>query len=116
RAGSQAMAHPRRYAELLLRLKTEQFVSLVQNFRGGILKARIQLLLFEQRSYRGLAIFAFVGLAALQLFLIDPLSAQIAETLYELETYEEIYHKVSPETEAAIYCTDCQTVCQPEEE
>lgn len=113
-AGAQAMTHPRRYAELLLKLKSQQFVSLVQYFRGGILKHRIQVLLQEQRSLKGLAIVVFIGLASIQLYLINPLSAQIAETLYELETYEEIYHKVPPKTEAAVYCTDCNTVCQPE--
>lgn len=114
KAGCEAMAHPRRYAELLLKLKTQQYVSLVQYFRGGILKTRIQTLLQEQRPLKGMAIIVFVGLACIQLYLINPLSAQIAETLYELETYEEIYHKVPPKTEAAVYCTDCNTVCQPE--
>ncbi|MFK7926440.1 MAG: M56 family metallopeptidase [Bacteroidia bacterium] len=113
-AGSQAMPHPRRYAELLLKLKSQQFDSLVQYFGGGILKSRIQILLNEPRPLKGIAIVVFVGLASIQLWLINPLSAQIAETLYELETYEEIYHKVPPKTEAAVYCTDCNTVCQPE--
>ena len=115
-AGSKAMPHPRRYAELLLKLKSQQFVPLVQYFRGGILKLRVQSLLQEQRPFKGLALIVFVGLASIQLYLINPLSAQIAETLYELETYEEIYHKVSPQTEEAVYCTDCNTVCQPESE
>ncbi|MEL7534963.1 MAG: M56 family metallopeptidase, partial [Bacteroidota bacterium] len=61
-AGSEAMTHPRRYAELLLKLKSQQFVSLVQYFRGGILKHRIQSLLQERRTFKGLAIVVFVGL------------------------------------------------------
>ena len=111
RAGATALPHPRQYAELLLRLKSQQFVSLVQHFRASVLKIRIQTLLVETPRKGKLAIVAFALLLAMQIGLVSPLAAQVSDTLFRLQTYEEIYHKVSPETQEAVYCTDCDTVC-----
>ncbi len=114
RAGATALADPRQYAQLLVRLSQGmQAPSLVQHFRASVLKLRIRMLLVESpRQHKGWVLLTFALLLGLQTLVVTPLSAQVSDTLFKLDTYEVIYHKVTPQTQEAVYCTDCETVCR----
>ncbi|MCB0838813.1 MAG: M56 family metallopeptidase [Bacteroidetes bacterium] len=115
--GSEVMGNRKAYAQLLVKLKSLQSIPLVQPFTGSILRKRIDHLLRKPHTHnRKMVYVGLVVLGALQLTLVSPLSAQIEQTMYELETYEEIYHKVNPDKSEAVYCQDCETVCVPEGE
>ncbi|MDX2247033.1 MAG: M56 family metallopeptidase [Bacteroidia bacterium] len=114
-AGAKALPHPREYARLLLKLKSQQYLPIVQHFRGNSLRRRIEVLLGSSSVQTRFSFFpGLLILFFLQGIFVQPLSARISRTLYELETYEEIYHKVVPGQTSAVYCTDCETVCVPD--
>ena len=113
--GSQKMGNRKAYAQLLLKLKTLQSMSLVQPFKGSTLRRRINHLFRKPTSSNRQAFYLiFMLLFTLQFFVTEPLSAKIDETIKELETYEEIYQKIDPDKSEAVYCQDCETVCTPE--
>lgn len=115
RKGSEIMESRKEYARLLLKLKTLQPVALVQHFKGGILQKRIEILLAKSDSSSLLPLLSgFLLLTLFQLNMVNPVSASVSRTIYELETYETIYRKVAPGRQQAIYCQDCETICSPE--
>ena len=117
--GSQMMENRKAYAQLLLKLKSLQSLSLVQPFKGSSLRRRIEYLVGKSNNTsrnKTAFYFGFMLLISLQVFMVSPLSAQVDQTIRELETYEQIYHKVDPGENEAVYCQDCETVCTPEME
>ncbi|MEZ4827456.1 MAG: M56 family metallopeptidase [Bacteroidia bacterium] len=113
--GAQALSSRNHYAGLLLKMKSLQHVQLVQHFKGNVLRRRIEMLIREPETSRRFSFYPGILLLLIaQLMLVRPVSAQVSLTLHSLETYEEIYHKITPGQTDAIYCTDCETVCSPE--
>lgn len=114
-AGARALSNRKAYASLLLKLKSFQHIPLVQHFKGNSLRRRIENLLMEKtNTRRNLAFIPGVFLVLiLQAIMVQPVSATVSQTIHDLETYEEIYHKIVPGQTEAVYCTDCETVCFP---
>ena len=108
---------PQAYARLLLRIKEYQHLPMVDGLHQQSLRLRIEHLLSTPSSPRTSVIWllSMLGLGMLQLALVGPLSAHVNQQVIELQTYEKIYHKVPTRTNQAVYCTDCETICTPEE-
>ncbi|MEO0641633.1 MAG: hypothetical protein AAFY70_18005, partial [Bacteroidota bacterium] len=70
-------------------------------------------LIQPQRPSRLAFPVASVLLLFAQLFLVQPVVSNVSQTLDEFQTMEKIYHQ-TPDSEEAIYCTDCETVCTPD--
>ncbi|MEZ4774331.1 MAG: M56 family metallopeptidase [Bacteroidia bacterium] len=113
--GARAFSNRKAYANLLLNLKSLQHIPLVQHFKGNSLRRRIETLLTDTTtSSPGLGFLPGLMLVlTLQILMVQPVSATVSQTIHDLETYEEIYHKIVPGQTEAVYCTDCETVCFP---
>jgi hypothetical protein len=111
------MSSRKAYAHLLLTLKSQQLQPLVAGFAQQSLRTRIEFLLSANQTVPlPLWLIGLLIVGSTQMLVGKPLSSEVDRQLTQLETYEKIYHQVSPDTRAAIYCTDCETVCFPTEE
>ncbi len=114
--GLKELGSRKQYAQLLLRLKELQSLPVVSHFLGSNeLKSRIEYVLKNPPAYSLRPLLTLIFVLGLQLTLVNTLSAQVNNTLQQLETYEEIYLN-HPEEEKCYYCTDCHTVCFPGDE
>ncbi|MCI4670742.1 MAG: M56 family metallopeptidase [Bacteroidia bacterium] len=112
--GSKALSSPMSYANLLVKVKEWQQAPLVQQLKGSILFTRIHRLTHQRipNKFRNYFLSATL-LVLLQGMISIPLAKQISNLFLAFETYEEIYLKVDHGHSEAIYCQDCESVCQP---
>jgi hypothetical protein len=113
--GWEALGSRKAYASLLVRMKELQSLPLVSAFKGSSLKTRVSYLLQNPQGHWAYPLLALFLVFCLQISFVNDLSAQVDQTVKSLATYEEIYLN-HPEEEACYYCTDCHSVCLPEEE
>lgn len=112
--GSKAMKGTLSYANLLIKIKEWQQVPLANYLKGSILFKRIHRLTHRPGPSKLRNYFLSAALlVALQGLISVPLARQISNWFLAFETYEEIYQKVDTHHSEAIYCQDCETVCQP---
>ncbi|MEL6134446.1 MAG: M56 family metallopeptidase [Bacteroidota bacterium] len=104
---------PKSYAQLLIRVQEGLLSPLTAHLKGSELSVRIHRLIQPHQPSRLAFPLGFVLLLSTQLFLVQPVVSNVSQTLDELQTYEKIYHQ-TPDSEEAIYCTDCETVCTPD--
>lgn len=113
--GVKALGSRKSYAILLLQLKELQVLPVISHFLGANdLKSRIEHVLKTPPSYSHRPLLAMFVVLGLQLTVVNSLSAKVVDTLQQFETYEEIYLN-HPEEDECYYCTDCHTVCFPED-
>ncbi|MEL6699825.1 MAG: M56 family metallopeptidase [Bacteroidota bacterium] len=104
---------PKAYAQLLIKVQEGLLAPLATYLKGSVLSVRIHRLIQPQRPSRLAFPVASVLLLFAQLFLVQPVVSNVSQTLDEFQTMEKIYHQ-TPDSEEAIYCTDCETVCTPD--
>ena len=114
-AGAELLGSKKAYAHLLLKVQQwKQLPSLVTGIGKTFLAVRIARLLEtpSEKSKPSLS-WMLLFVILLQFSCASPLLNGVDHSLQELGAYEEIFHKVDVNQEDAIYCTDCESVCQP---
>ncbi|MEM7655948.1 MAG: M56 family metallopeptidase [Bacteroidota bacterium] len=113
-AAADLMPNRKAYAHLLLKIKSQQLEPLVAGFAHQALRQRIEFLLGQRQRMPLLVwLLGLLLFASIQLMAGHPLSSQVERQLSHLQTYEKISQQVHADTKAAVYCTDCETVCTP---
>ncbi|RMG71151.1 MAG: hypothetical protein D6722_07330 [Bacteroidetes bacterium] len=114
-AGLTALPDRPTYARLLLRLLEGQSMLLVAHLGARDLSLRIRRLLAgPERRGRSRRWALLMGVLGLQLGLTLPLQARVQASLRALQTYADLYQKAPPQSEEAVYCPDCDSICTPE--
>jgi Zn-dependent protease with chaperone function len=113
-AGARALGSRKAYARLLLQMQEQQAPALAAGLGGDSLRTRIRRLAGPPEEGRGRKRFLLL-LLALQCFLALPAFAAAEEALKGLASYEAIRPHVQPEVSEGWYCTDCETLCTPDE-
>lgn len=112
--GASAMKSPVSYANLLVKIKEWQQAPLANYLKGSILFKRIHRLTHRPVPSKLRNYFLSAALlVVLQGVISIPLAQEISNWFLAVETYEEIYQKVDIHNSEAIYCQDCESVCQP---
>ncbi len=108
---------PKAYARLLLDLQQPQANQWVSSFKGSSLKNRIQQLLANSPQetlgkYNGYLTL----LIASYICLIPLLSPNVQQMVNSWHSYASAINHLEPDQQEGFICTDCGTVCRPEEE
>lgn len=114
-AAASQMSSRHAYARLLLALKEKQSLPpLAPGLKASEIQIRVRYLMQMSPPTHRLGMPARWSIALFliaQLGLVPPLSAGVSEGIQALATYEEIYYKLEPGQEEALYCPDCESIC-----